>query len=347
MDDTADRILEENDNFTLSSEIHGPVIAVFIALEMVAALVSNLFVLLVTLCHPTPRANWRWPSNIFLTNMLLVNLVVAIFVMPFIIIATASSEWVFGDTVEEKVGSCQFAAFMFWYIVILMNSTLAIISFDRFLFIVKANYYKRFMTTGVAVAIVIAMWLVTAFINSTPFFGFGAFAFSASPGSCFPVWENHRGYLAYFVVIIALLLTVIIVTSVWTFCFTRKFIKNVRDLDSTKSAEQDNIYAMRWRKLIGLFGTLSLVYAFSFMPPSLYLLLRLVVVLPDQLLPVVLVLFYLITILSPLVQSFFRKDIKDVISRILSKAFCHKQTVDNNTSTQSQHSLASIAALHQ
>lgn len=319
-------ILMENDNFTLSSVINGPAVAVVVGLEMIAALLTNTFVILISLCHPLPRTNWRQPSYILLTNMLFVNLTAALFVLPFVVIASAAGEWVFGDTLEVKIATCQFAGYMYWYIVILLTVTLTTISTDRFLFIVKPTFYRRFITTGVALSLAIISWLVSALINSTPFFGLGKFAYSESPGSCFPVWEGQRAYLGYFVLIFAILLAIIIVTSVWTFCFTRLFLKRTRSLDSERECHRiSNIYNSRQRRLLGIFGTLAIVYVVSFTPPSIYLVTRLAFAVPLQVLPAVLIMFFSIIIFSPLVQYFFRKDIKDALIDILRSYHCLQQ----------------------
>ena len=69
-------ILEDNDNFTLSEDINGPVLSAFLALVMVAGFVANLFVIIVTFCHPK---SLKQPSTIFLTSLLLADLVVVVF----------------------------------------------------------------------------------------------------------------------------------------------------------------------------------------------------------------------------------------------------------------------------
>ena len=45
-------ILEVNDNFTLSKEVNGPILATTFVVELFLALGINLFVLIFTLCHP-------------------------------------------------------------------------------------------------------------------------------------------------------------------------------------------------------------------------------------------------------------------------------------------------------
>ena len=86
-------------NFTLSEDINSPLLAAVIGIEMLAGLITNSFVLVVTFCF---IKKWKKLSIIILTNMLLNNLVITLLVMPFSIITAASGEWIFGSTVNQK-----------------------------------------------------------------------------------------------------------------------------------------------------------------------------------------------------------------------------------------------------
>ena len=75
--------------------------------------------------------------------------------------------------------------------------TLAAISVDHFLFIVKPHLYMQFMRPKVAVTLVviIIIWLVAASLNSTPFFGYWNFLFT-SYGSCVSFINEHILYIS-------------------------------------------------------------------------------------------------------------------------------------------------------
>ena len=77
--------------------------------------------------------------------------------LPFTIIALAAGEWIFGSTDEEKRGTCIFAAFVHSCTIPIMFNTLAAISFDWFLFIVKPHLHKWFMRPWVALTLTIAI----------------------------------------------------------------------------------------------------------------------------------------------------------------------------------------------
>ena len=135
-------ILEKNDNFSLSDEVNGPVLAVAVSIQSFMGIIGNLFVLIFTLCHPKTM---KEPSISFLTNFVLVNLPVVSIVMPSVVVTAATGEWVFAGTWEEKNGTCQFVGFVFVYTGFLTLLTLGLISVDCFLLLVKPDIHKRFM----------------------------------------------------------------------------------------------------------------------------------------------------------------------------------------------------------
>ena len=211
-----------NDNFTLSEDINGPLLAAVIGVEMVAGLVTNSFVLILTHCY---LKAWKRPSDIFLTNMLLNNLIIVIFVLPFPIITCASGEWIFGSTWSQKAIVCQFAAYLFTYSFGVTTESLVLVSFDRFFYIVKALQYEKYMTSNKAVIIVAVSWILAAILCSTPLYGLGKFEFDSSNGNCVSIIENEVGFSVYFSVVFSRFIISIIVTSAWTYCYTRKYLK--------------------------------------------------------------------------------------------------------------------------
>ena len=322
-------ILEDNFNFTLENDINGPVLSSFYALVMVVGFAANLFVIIVTICH---RKSLKQPSTIFLTSLLLADLVVVVFVMLFNVIATASGGWIFGESIEEKHGVCQFAGFMFWYGVLLVLVTLTILSFDRFLSIVKPLIHKQYMKPHTAVIIIVIAWIVCAVLNTTPLYGFGKFIYVAGHGTCAPVWTGQTLYLVFILIIVTVFVGIIFVTSIWTCCFTRKFLE--------QNQAHNNIYVSKNRRVIGVFGSLLLVCGLGFGPGILSGVIRIFVYVPYSSI-IAIICFYSITIGNPLVQSFFRPDIRDTVKHMFSKCSSHspsdtvgiQQTAKTSSST--------------
>ena len=314
-------VLEVNKNFTLDSVINGSVMSTIIALTMVIALVANLFVICITFCY---LKSWKQPSTILLTNLLMGDLVL-VTVMPFGIISNAYGGWIFGQSVEEKYEVCLFAAFMFWYSILLITVTLTAISLDRFLFIVKPLIYRRhiYMKPQIAVAVIIIIWIVCAILNTTPLYGFGLFHFSESHGFCVPGWETQSGYVIYILIIFGMLMSCIVVTSIWTCCSTHSYWAHAERRFKSRSRPnlfnnecEVNIYTVQKKKVIGIFGALLLMNAISFAPSFIVAALAIFLFMPSEVYAAVTVsALFGITVGNPVVQVLFRQDIKTALQK--------------------------------
>ena len=300
--------LGENYNFTLSEDINGPVLSAILSLVMATAFVANLFVIIVIFCYLN---SLKQPSTIFLTSLLLADFVFVL-VMSFSIISTANGVWALGESIERKYRICQFVGFMFWYGVLLVVATLAIISFDRCLSIVRPFFYQQYMKPHTAVIIVIIAWIICAILNTTPLYGFGRFMYVKGYGTCAPVWKGHTFYAIFTIITFLVLIGIIVVTSIWTCCFTRRFSLQQHQADT-------NIYVNNNRKLIGIFGSLLLVCGICL---GLGIFIAVINIFTNGT-PYISIIseicFYSITIAIPLVQMFFRPDVRDTVKDMFSK----------------------------
>ena len=340
-------ILEFNSNFTLSTAINGPLLSAAIALIMVTAFVANLFVICITFCY---SKSWKQPSTIFLTSLLFGNLVLVVFVWPFGIISTAYGEWIFGQSVEQKYQVCQFAAFIFWYSILLITVTLTVISLDRFLFIVKPLFYRRhiYMKPQIAVTVVIIVWIVCAILNTPPLYGLSKFHFSEVYGFCIPSLGSRSSeelvYSIYTLLLFSILFCCIIVTSIWTCCTTHGYLTRASERSSN---EMENIYASKKRQFIGIFGALLLMNAITFAPYLLTSVLNIFMYAPPELRAISMVCGCLSTVGSPLVQVLFRQDIKTALKKLYSKiiaAKCH--SINNTDIDEATNTVSSSSGAH-
>ena len=289
------------DNFTFTKEFSGPAVAAVLTVEMILALIANGVVLSITLYQ---RKSLKQSSTIFFTSVILAHLVLNLLYLPFTIIALAAGEWIFGSTDEEKRGTCYFAAYTVLYVLLVILMTVAAISFDRFLFIVKPHLHKRFMRPWVALTLTIAIWTLSAVLSSTPFYGLGLFSYANWIGFCSPLW-NGIGYVMYTLVFMFLLFSVIIITSVWTFCFTRRFITQQSQISN------DNVYAVKKKLLFGIFGSMLFVYGICFTPAVFGIILAsLLDEVPTLFFVTDYICFLFITVANPIVQAYFRPEIK-------------------------------------
>ena len=323
-------ILVINRNFTVDSTVNGPLLSSIITLIMVTAFFTNFFVIAITFCNKSK--SWKYPSTIFLTSLLLGDLILVVVVMPFSVITGAYGEWIFGQSAEEKYRVCQFVAFMLWYSALIITTTLTLISLDRFLFIVKPLFYRRhiYMKPQIAVTVVIIDWIVCAILNTTPLYGLGLFHFAGS-GFCIPGWEGQLGYVIFTVLIFAILIGCIVVTSLWTCCsthnyFTRAEKRNINEME-------ENIYKTKKMKVIGIFGALLLMSVICFAPSFIVATLTSFLSMPSIVYTTVTVCGYFITVGNPLVQVLFRQDLKATLERLYST----KCGLNNHVSTSTDH----------
>ena len=75
-------------------------------------------------------------------------------------------------TDEEKRGTCYFSVYIYWYTVLVISVTVAAISVDRFLFIVKPHLHNRFMRPWIALTLTIVIWILAAPLTIVQFYGF-------------------------------------------------------------------------------------------------------------------------------------------------------------------------------
>ena len=312
-------------NYTFTGDFSPEAVAAVLSIEMILALIANGVVLVITIYQ---RKSFKQSSTIFFTSLILAHLALTLLYLPFTVSSLAAGEWIIGSTDEEKQGSCDFTAFMIICSAYIMYMTLSLISIDRFLFIVKPQLHKRFMSPKVALVLVIIVWIVNAVFFSSGFIdGSGiAYWYVATLGICNALTISRAMAVIRFLVII-ILLSIIVITSVWTFCFTRKFMNNQSMIVG------ESVYASKKKRLFGIFGSMLLVYGICFIPGAFLSSFLAILDAPDTLIISSLVFFILALVLSPVVQSYFRPEIKSVIVQV-----CHKLMIRKPNPTTSKNS---------
>uniref|UniRef100_A0A1X7SGS2 G-protein coupled receptors family 1 profile domain-containing protein n=1 Tax=Amphimedon queenslandica TaxID=400682 RepID=A0A1X7SGS2_AMPQE len=291
-------------NFTFTSEFSGPAVAAVLTVEMLLGLIANGVVLSITVYQ---RKSWKQSSTIFFTSLILAHLVLNLMYFPFTIIALTAGEWIFGSTNEEKTGTCIFAAFILWFSASVISMTLAAISFDRFFFIVKPHLHKQFMRPWVALTLTIAIWILSASVfGSFPFIGIGHYSYDDELGYCILIDVDIASYVVI-LVIIFLVVAIVFVTSLWIFCFTRSYFK------AQSVIAGESVYASKKKRVIGVFGSMLLIYGTIYLFVALGILLLIFITVPHELYISYYIVFFLVTIASPIIQSYFRPEIKSVL----------------------------------
>uniref|UniRef100_A0A1X7V9W0 G-protein coupled receptors family 1 profile domain-containing protein n=1 Tax=Amphimedon queenslandica TaxID=400682 RepID=A0A1X7V9W0_AMPQE len=127
---------------------------------------------------------------------------------------------------------------------------------------------------------------------------------------CVPGYRDQTGFAISAFIVISILVGSITVTSIWTMCFIRKYLRNT----STQTLSPDNPYAAQERRVIGLFGMLIIVHILCYAPIVSFAVIEVFTnALPTTAYAGAIVILLLLTTLIPLVQSFFRRDIRNAI----------------------------------
>ena len=319
-------------NYTFTGDFSPEAVAAVFSIEMILALIANGVVLVITIYQ---RKSWKQSSTIFFTSLILAHLVMILY-LPFSIASLVAGEWIIGSTDEEKQGSCGFSGYIIFFSAYIMFMTLSLISIDRFLFIVKPHLHKRFMSPRVALVLVIIVWIVNAVFFSSGFInGSGiVYQYIDNVGLCYAYTTSPITSVVRLSIIV-ILLSIIVVTSVWTFCFTRKFINNQSMIVG------ESVYSSKKKRLFGIFGSMLLVYGICFTPAAFLSSFLAIIDAPDKLLISAVILFFLFIILSPVVQSYFRPEINSVIVDIIYHKMMKKPnpTISSNARNTNTNSL--------
>ena len=146
-----------NSTIWLLGEVSGPAIAVVVCIEFLLGFPSNLFIIIHTLRYGKECINK--PSTFLFFILALSNLLMILLYWPFWIVSSAAEEWLFGSTDYTRDILCQIQGFVFVYLIVASLHTLAVISVDRFLNIVKPQIHKKYMTWKVSLGIMAILWV--------------------------------------------------------------------------------------------------------------------------------------------------------------------------------------------
>uniref|UniRef100_A0A1X7TJX1 G-protein coupled receptors family 1 profile domain-containing protein n=1 Tax=Amphimedon queenslandica TaxID=400682 RepID=A0A1X7TJX1_AMPQE len=163
------------------------------------------------------------------------------------------------------------------------------------------------MRPWVALTLTIAIWILSAVANSGPFYGLNEYVYDERFLLCYQRPNSLISLIIISVFFPCVTTAVIIVTSLWTFCFARSFFKD----QSVIAGE--SVYASKKKRLFGVFGSMLLVYGICVVPGHVLFPLLEFIDLPPKLIICTWICFLFFTIASPIIQSYFRPEIKSVL----------------------------------
>ena len=313
-------------NFTIDPELNGPLLAVIIATEMSVSLLANSSVLIYTVFHLKVLKS---PNKIFLTNLILGNLMMTIMYLPSVIVTTSSGEWMFGSTQKQKIGSCTFFAFLRPMSILQTTITLTVLSIERFLYVVKPSVHKYLARTWIALFIIAGVWILSCLLATPPLYGLGEFAFNERTASCVAIWLGHDGYLIFTFLTVGSFISIISFMTTCATCYIMKFKKACK-LDAhlhTNLHEQVRCRRNASFKSLRMFSVVVSVNALAYIPD---IIVHTIIVSEDTELPIAVhltvgIISFSVYTLNPLIQMYFREDLNTFVRQRVCNQCCRRQ----------------------
>ncbi len=319
-------------NFTVDPDLNGPLLAVIIAMEMSLSLLANSFVLLYTLCHVKVL---KRPDIIFLTNLILGNLMMTIMYLPSIIVTASSGKWMFGSTPKQKIGSCTFFAFLRPMSILLTTITLTALSIERFLYIVQPSLHKSLARTWVALFITVGVWILSCLLSTPPLYGLGWFAFKERTASCVAIWLGHDGYVIFTFLTVGSFISIISFMTTWATCYIMKLKKACELNDVHLHAdlhEQVSCRRSAGFKSLRMFSVVLSVNALAYIPD---IIVHTIIVSEERDLPIAVhltvgIISFSVYTINPLIQMYFREDLNAFLRRRVCNQCCRRLNSPHN-----------------
>ncbi len=289
----------------------------------VLAMAGNLFIVVTMLAK---RQMLREPANVYLLNLAIADLLIAVIVLPFTVVAGLANEFVFGSSDYTRCISCNFAGASLQVLTAASLHLIAALSFDRFFALAYPLKYIHSMKRGKALSISLGIWFVSFWIGVPPILGFGQYTFNRTFANCHPVWEGDDFNYVRFVLFESFIpIAILLVTNVWTYRLASIFLKKrLRRRTITRKEEgperlkeERDAYRTKQKRLIKMFTTLLLVYVVTWTPNVLIAVVANFV--PNRGVLEVAVFGWICYItnpvLHPLIETVFIKELREEVSK--------------------------------
>ena len=310
--------------------------AFFYLLFFLIAFFWNLFILIMMCVR---RKIFKEAAHVFLANLVLLDFLVAVFVMSFPVISSIQGEWILGTDDLSRCYTCNVTGFFVTFLVDMSVHVLAVLSLDRVLHLAWPLKYKTYMTRVKATIIVVVIWAFVLVLNVLPFLDVGVIEFNRNLGVCLVRWtptaENNRSIIYVGVLLLELLvpLLTLILANTLTFQLISRVLKrtnerrkilqrastrrqhDVKEMQSHRAvvSEEERRYSKQQRQLRKYFTAvfISNIICWSL----LFVVFVLLVVLDSDVFPPVLFVVgffcYLLTaMIHPMLETYFIQDLR-------------------------------------
>ena len=232
-----------------------PAMAFFYILFFLIAFIWNLFILIMMCVR---RKIFKEAAHVFLANLVLLDFLVAVFVMSFPIISSIQGEWILGANDIVRCYTCDVTGFFVTFLVDMSVHVLAVLSVDRVLHLAWPLKYKAYMTRVKAFIIVVVIWVFVFVLNILPFSGVGIIEFNRNLGVCLVRWSmtTTTSFIYVGVLLLELLipLLTLLLANTLTFQLISRVLKRTNErrkiLQRASTRRQHNVEEKEKRKVV-------------------------------------------------------------------------------------------------
>ncbi|XP_031565614.1 beta-1 adrenergic receptor-like [Actinia tenebrosa] len=181
----------------------------FLILTEVLILFGNILVILAV----AKNKSMQTVTNIFIVNLSLTDLFVAIFNCPLMLLAILANGWIIGDVM------CKVSGFLNVVFCCASILTLTAISIDRYYCITQPT--KKIITKNKAFCMIASIWLIVFFFAFMPVLGWNEYVYVDDRKHCMIYWQRGGADSAYGIFLSAS--SFVVPTWIMFFCYYKIF----------------------------------------------------------------------------------------------------------------------------
>ena len=297
---------------------------------MLIAIPWNLVVIVIIL----RKRLFLQPAIMLFLNLAITDFLLSLVALPVNVIPAIAHEYILGDTDYVRCQLCQINGIANNLLLLMSVYNVALLSFDRFLYVKKPLKYEEVVTVKRVVVVLVACWVLFILFCLLPVVGLGEIDFGTVVSTCtinFSYYGPNIAYIYFWVFIVAasiLPLLILLVTNIWMLCIIRKNVlkeyhrarENMFDVrEGRKELPLQSKLKQKHRRdqlhLLQIFGALLCASIIIWVPPFIS-----IVVLATRTVVYWLIGFghismHLQVMIDPILQVIFLRDIRVEITR--------------------------------
>jgi len=223
------------------------------------------------------KKKYKDPSYALLINLVIANLLVCAFVLPFNIYSAILRGFFIGNSDFARCRACQTVAITITSFVFVSIFTLAAMSLDRLMFIKWPHKHGDIVTVKKVVAVILSIWIVSTLISLPPTFGFGEMRFSNLISACSPLTSGRSAltsninYFIFAVMTALLPFMITLVANVWLLKIACRRVKrskqrNRGDRTDINRTQTTSTTSQEQFHLAKVFGAIFVVDVITWLP---------------------------------------------------------------------------------